>query len=161
MPSTGSGVPKHPSKTPSIGSLTVATGEKTPARSLALHDDNTGDRCIVWRFGDVDHDGDWGFDTLPTKDVVDLLQKLGSFETMKLKNLFAGDSQHGKHYDPTELPPAAQKRLAALKRDDETQISRVRLSGKKRLYGFMRENVFYALWWDPEHKVWPSKKSHT
>lgn len=161
QPKVGSGVPKHASKVPNTGPLTVPPEQKTPESSLSIHDEQVGDRCIVWRFGNVDHDGEWGLDTIPSDDVVDLVKKLGSFETMKIKDLFAAGSQHGKHYDPAEMPSGAQKRLAELRRDDETQISRVRLSGRKRLYGFMREHVFYAVWWDPKHQVWPSMKRNT
>ena len=30
-----------------------------------------------------------------------------------------------------------------------------------QLYGFLVDNVFHMLWWDPEHEIWPSRKKHT
>jgi hypothetical protein len=45
--------------------------------------------------------------------------------------------------------------------DDEDQISRLRVTGRGRLYGFRRDERFYALWWDPEHAIYPSPKKHT
>lgn len=36
------------------------------------------------------------------------------------------------------------------------EMFRFRLSGEKRLWGFRRERVFHAVWWDPNHKVYPS-----
>ena len=45
--------------------------------------------------------------------------------------------------------------------DDETMISRFRFDGSKCIYGFRRDGRFYALWWDPEHLIWPVTKKHT
>lgn len=34
-----------------------------------------------------------------------------------------------------------------------------RITGKERLWGFLRAGVFHALWWDPEHELHLSKRS--
>lgn len=44
---------------------------------------------------------------------------------------------------------------------DETNISRLRINGEQRLYGFRRDPKFYVVFWDPEHKIWPSTLKHT
>jgi hypothetical protein len=44
---------------------------------------------------------------------------------------------------------------------DEDQISRLRVTGRGRFYGFRRAERFYALWWDPEDAIWQSKKKRT
>ena len=79
---------------------------------------------------------------------------------MRVKELFTGQ-EHGKRYNVESISPAAQKRLIELNRDDETQIVRLRLSGKKRLFGFLKGSVFHILGWDPEHEIFPSKKRNT
>lgn len=118
------------------------------------------DEQIVWRFGNLDDSGRWGLSRCSESDLRDLFAKLSSFETMRVKELFTGQ-EHGKRYNVESISPAAQKRLIELNRDDETQIVRLRLSGKKRLFGFLKGSVFHILWWDPEHEIFPSKKRNT
>ena len=53
----------------------------------------------------------------------------------------------------------AYQRLVDLELDDfSTDLFRFRLSGKERLYGFRieAEAMFYMLWYDPHHKIYPS-----
>jgi hypothetical protein len=68
-----------------------------------------------------------------------------------------------KSYPIENLPTrAAQQRLVDLNLDDQTALWRLRLTGTARLYGLMYDDaVFHVLWWDPDHKVWPSRKKHT
>lgn len=119
---------------------------------------------ICYRFGMVDRDGPWGFDKVDGAAFGAVMDKLKSFETMTVNELFAVDSQHGKDYSLAALQEAnrdACRRLEELKHDDLDHISRLRLGGRKRLYGYRLLNVFYLIWWDPEHEVYPSRKKHT
>lgn len=115
----------------------------------------------VWRFSDVDHEGDWAFDGLSGDALVELLKKLGDFESMTMREIFYSGEEPGKEYDVHTLPGPALKRLEAIGRDDETKLARLRLAGAVRLYGFLRRQVFHVLWWDPEHQVYPSRKRNT
>lgn len=36
-----------------------------------------------------------------------------------------------------------------------------RITAKERVWGLLVEDVFYLLWWDPEHEVCPSHLKHT
>jgi len=92
---------------------------------------------------------------------VNILKKLGSYETMTVGELFQPGSRHGKTYPVGDMPAGGPERLLEIDRDDETEISRVLLTSKSRLYGFLREHIFYVLWYDPKHEVWPSRKKHT
>ncbi len=61
------------------------------------------------------------------------------------------------------LTRAAQQDLMKRKlpeKFDETMF-RFRLSGEQRLWGFRKGNVFHVVWWDPEHRVYPTEKAHT
>jgi hypothetical protein len=33
---------------------------------------------------------------------------------------------------------------------------RFRVAGGKRLWGFRNGRVFHAIWWDPDHAVYPT-----
>jgi hypothetical protein len=37
----------------------------------------------------------------------------------------------------------------------------LRLGGEPRLYGFVDENIFHVVFWDPDHEIWPSVLKHT
>lgn len=152
------GWPKR-GKTPSIGEPAAST-VKTP-RALYIDDPDAGERHPVWRFADHDDEGTHTLGNLDGTGLIGLISKLRSFESMKINEIFAVGSEHGKSYPVEDLPTSVQKRLTALGRDDETEVARLRCGGKPRLYGFLRENVFHVLWWDPEHQVYPSKKRNT
>ncbi|MDX1890113.1 hypothetical protein [Mycolicibacterium sp. 050158] len=83
---------------------------------------------------------------------------------MSVAELFAPGSEEGKRYPAQELPNVdAISRLVELELDDQTEIARLRISGKRRLYGFLAEGGqdFYVLWWDPNHEIWPSTPRNT
>lgn len=78
---------------------------------------------------------------------------------MTVNEVFHGGEEPGKDYVLADLPNKdALRRLTELTLDDRDEISRLRISNLGRLYGFRERERFYALWWDPKHRVWPSKK---
>lgn len=96
--------------------------------------------------------------------LLDLLERLQSFESMKCAEVFSPGSEIGKTYSVAEIPTKeARDRLVELQYDDQTEIARLRINGKRRLYGFLPDGGpdFYVLWWDPWHEVWPSKLKNT
>jgi len=117
---------------------------------------------MCWRFSHVDHEGPWSFRDVDTDTFCWILERLANFETMTVNEVFRNGEEPGKSYDVEALPTAeARERLEAMRLSDQTKIHRLRFQGKQRLYGFLHENVFHVIWWDPEHKVWPSKLRNT
>ena len=125
----------------------------------------TGDgSCLRIRLTNVDVGGPWCLTSIERDHFVDLLQRLKSFESMPCTQVFGPGSEEGKVYLVEQLPNRdARDRLVELELDDQTEIARLRINGKRRLYGFFPDGGpdFYALWWDPEHEIWPSPKKHT
>lgn len=146
-------------KVPTIAQPAVDVA-KVP-RALHIDQEDVTKRRLVWRFGDHDDDGEYSLAAIDSATLGELIKKLRSFESMTLGELFAVGSEHGKTYAVETLSAPIQKRLTELGRDDETEVARLRCGGKPRLYGFLRENVFHVLWWDPEHLVYPSQKRNT
>ncbi|MCW4458205.1 hypothetical protein [Microbacterium sp. MPKO10] len=140
--------------------ITPVSHGKNPV-TLDIDQEEVLSRRLVWRFSDVDRDGEWDPAAVSPKQMADLLAKMANYESMKLREIFASGSQHGKKYVVDEMPPKVKKRLVDIERDDETELVRLRCGSKPRLYGFLREHIFHILWWDAEHKVYPSKKKHT
>ncbi|HEX5597025.1 MAG TPA: hypothetical protein VFX61_13570 [Micromonosporaceae bacterium] len=91
-------------------------------------------------------------------DIVDLMTRLRDMEQLTPVQVFSGEL--GKDYgDPARLPcKPARQRLSELGLADETCISRLRIGSMSRLYGFRRDPEFYAVFWDPKHEIWPSKR---
>ena len=61
-----------------------------------------------------------------------------------------------KFIPSAHLCPAAQRRLLDLRLDEFDELFRFRLGNLERLWGVIHLDVFYPVWWDPEHKVCPS-----
>jgi hypothetical protein len=76
-----------------------------------------------------------------------------------------GRDRHRKHHEqpPTSIVDEAQARLLARELDAvmPDDLFRFRLSGEKRLWGFILDGMFYALWWDAGHGIYPTEKAHT
>ena len=136
---------------------------KNPPTVSGLPGSSNSAERICWRFEHVDHDGPWGFREVSAEQLCHILEKLRDFEKMTVNELFRRGGEPGKSYEISGLPTReARERLDALRLADQTQISRLRLTGERRLYGFLDdENVFHVVFWDPEHEIWPSRKKHT
>lgn len=120
---------------------------------------NSGER-ISWRFQHFDWDGPWSFADMD--DFREVECQLRKFETMTIHELFHNGKEPGKRYEVARIPePKALTRLEALNLSDQDEICRLRLSGTKRLYGFLVGTVFHFVFWDPDHQVWPTEKKHT
>jgi hypothetical protein len=84
---------------------------------------------------------------------------------IEAQRLGSGANRHKRHHsqEVRSLVSAAQadvtKRKLSEKFDDS--MFRFRLNGEQRLWGFRRQHVFHVVWWDPEHKVYPTEKKRT
>jgi hypothetical protein len=134
---------------------------KTIDKAAIADPDAPAPKRIVWSFRGYDVDGPYCLMRATQEQFLSIIAKLRDFEGFDLQALQAGGSQHFKRYPLDTLPSGASKRLIEIDHDDEDCICRLRLGGKQRLYGFLRENVFEILWWDPEHAVVPSHLKHT
>lgn len=150
------GAATSPAKVPRSA---VRLVDKSPA---TLPQAQSTRRRPSWRFGLVDQDGPWPLSACTGEEMHDVVDKLRSFESMTCPEL-ERNGETLKHYAVEDLPTAkAAQRLVELRLDDQTRISRLRLAGKPRLYGFMDDDsTFHIVWWDPEHEVWPSTKRNT
>lgn len=137
------------------------SNDRTPRKARTFNPTDPTDKVVV-QFGRFDVDSQWCLSTIAPDELRTLLNRIKSFETMTVTEAFNQHDEPGKDYSIADLPlNAALERLVELEYDDEDQISRLRVTGSGRLYGFRRNERFYALWWDPKHEIYPSKKKHT
>lgn len=103
----------------------------------------------------------WGWPLLTAPDALRLIQFLRMLATTPWREIRLQTSgKHLRHHPQpiTSLCSAARRRLRELELDDlDTEIFRFRDGGKKRLWGFDRDGIFYAVWWDPDHEVYPTE----
>ena len=129
---------------------------------LSLPGAGNSEERPCWRFTHVDHDGPWGFDKVEPSVLCNILVRLGNFESMTLNKVFRSGGYPGKDYEVAAIPNSdALARLEAIGLADQTKIWVLRLGGEPRLYGFLDENIFHIVFWDPEHEIWPSVLKHT
>lgn len=154
--------PKN-AKRPAVEAGLRAPGRKAipPAARAALLQPRTSGTIVI-RWTSFDYEGPFCLGKSDAATIVDVLMKLRNFESLTIRELFRPGSEHGKTYAVAEVPnPLVMERLTALGMADETEISRLRLTGTQRLYGFVKESEFYPVFWDPKHEIWPSTKKHT
>jgi hypothetical protein len=72
------------------------------------------------------------------------------------------EKKNKNHSIPLDhVTKAARDRLKEMNRDDLDPLFSLRLSGKVRIWGWRDQELFYIIWWDPEHTVCPSSKKHS
>ncbi len=134
------------------------TDDRRPRKARTFNPTNSTGTVVV-QFGRFDVDSQWCLSKITPDAMRTLLARIRSIESMTVAEAFNNRDEPGKDYSIDDLPSKeARERLVELEYDDEDQISRLRVTGRGRLYGFRRDARFYALWWDPEHAIYPSPK---
>lgn len=122
----------------------------------------------LWRLSllDQQHDGSWSWKITP-ETLQKIIVFLTDMERLTWREIWAqqagGNRRRGnKHkYIPVDhLCSEAQKRLDALGIVEWDSLFRFRTGGMERLWGVISDEeprVFYPIWWDPGHRVCPSK----
>lgn len=117
----------------------------------------------AWRlsFLDLDHAGGWSWQVSPV-DLREIIGFLSEMERLTWTEVHAQitSSKRGSHRKHHPMPigqlcTEAQQRLQELQLDDFDDLFRFRLGNKRRLWGILDEDMFYPVWWDSEHKVYP------
>ena len=90
--------------------------------------------------------------------VQEIFDSKKSFEIMDNRS-----GNQGSHsVEVAKLCKEARDRLSELKLDDINSLFSFRLTGKQRIWcQKISGEPMRVLWWDPEHKVYPSQKKHT
>ena len=130
--------------------------DKTPKR---LQDPvNYDDKNFSWRIhnGFIDyehHEFGWHkCDILYFLKVI--VQRLQSYEGQVWHEI-----KHNRHCHPwgtDEIPKDCYARLEERQIDIE-ELYQIPLGNKPRIIGYKTGNIFYLIWWDPEHKFCPTR----
>lgn len=71
-----------------------------------------------------------------------------------------GKVRHNKHHSQAwdSLCNEAQERWMEIGRTEE-ELFRFRVGGKQRIWGVRQGAVFFVVWWDAEHQIYPTEKN--
>jgi hypothetical protein len=152
------------SKRKKLGKLSPAQLKELPRpRRLSAIADNSDGRHPAWRlaFLDLEHAGNWSWQ-LGAEDLHEIVRFLREMERLTWTEIYAQltSSKRGSHRKHHAMPAAqlcgeAQRRLEELRLDDFDELFRFRLGNMRRLWGIVDDEVFYPVWWNAEHRVYP------
>jgi hypothetical protein len=114
-----------------------------------------------WRLSllDPDHAGRWAWSTADEpmlRQIVDFLSQMERLTWAEIRAQVHSGGHRKHHAIPVgQLCPEARQRLRHLRLDDLDELFEFRLGSKRRLWGFIANGVFYPVWWDEHHQVYP------
>ena len=105
----------------------------------------------AWTFANSDQEM-WAFSRDHMGDLfwTEILPRLKALETQTWSEILIRDKKQNHSLDLDELNKVAQDRLASKYIEAESLIS-LRITGNRRLYGYMTGRVFNVLWYDDDH----------
>ena len=111
-----------------------------------------------WCFSRSDDSSErWSIMQITKNELLELKNRLSSYERMTWAEI-EGDENH---FIPIgSMIKDAQDRAYDIKIYQDSLFS-LRISGRKRLFGFIQEGVFFIIWYDRNHEVCISHKKHT
>ena len=114
-----------------------------------------------WAVSMMEIYGEFGWGKIGRSDLDRVRKRLGNFEGMTWNEILI---QGGGRHHPIPIPKiskAAKKRLEEIRQDDIEELMSLSLTGQERILGIRENSTLRLLWWDPEHRVCPSKMKHT
>lgn len=152
-------------------SATPPTPARVPKRLRGVSLDGPGrEHHPLWRLSLLDDEfvGSWSWkvDERTIGTIVCLLQEMERLTWAEVRNQMTGGERRrgAKHKSiPVEnLCSEAQARLEEIGLGDWDELFRFRTGNMHRLWGIIVDEngakIFYPIWWDPDHKVCPSKE---
>lgn len=136
---------------------TAKIAEKAEAKKAAViakEPSLDGGGPLAWRIGIMDHDGPFGWSQLTdAAKLREVISKLHEFEHKPWAEITKGGSHP---IECSRLCKEAKDRLKKISQDDVEELMSFRLTGKNRVWCIRHLNVMRILWWDPDHKVYPT-----
>lgn len=101
----------------------------------------------------MDLDGPYGWKSATPLELVQIFERLREFERLTWAEI--EQQKSCGPMEPEVICKEAQERLATIGLDTVGALFKLRVDKKARVWGYRHEHVFFVVWWDPEHKVYP------
>ena len=145
----------------------VVDSKSTKIPKLAADGEGYYEKPPVWAFSKSDFDhSKWGLET-NSNQILRITKKLKDFEGMTWRQIL-GDTSGRKsapkncEKNVTQIISEAQERFKQLNLYHEhDSIYSLTIDGATRLWGVRTGNIFYVVWIDTQHEIYPVSKSHT
>ncbi len=109
------------------------------------------DRYLVWRFGKMDWNGDFGCDKLGLVDAPELEQELAAFQAEPIWSL--RKKNWLKFISVQDMTTEGRQRLAEVNQQEDG-LWQLHLNRYKwRVWGYFEDPEFSFVWWDSDHGV--------
>jgi hypothetical protein len=125
---------------------------------------------LKWEYKNPDIEGVWRWG-IERKQLNDDFSEISTFLNSLTSNKWfevlsfttGGENRHYcNHYQEiTTIDHDAIKRWKDIGLEEYDTAFRFRLSSKKRIWGYKQKGIFYLVWWDPTHEIYPVEKKHT
>ncbi|MBU1565366.1 MAG: hypothetical protein KJ630_07040 [Proteobacteria bacterium] len=115
------------------------------------------ERYPTWRFSTADKFGPFAW-PVGKQEELEVVKRLHEFDSMEWMSIKGGVHHSIKVKD---LGKEAQKRLLEIEQDDVSAVFSFHLTGTLRIFAILDRHIAKLLWYDPKHKVYPSKKKNT
>lgn len=116
---------------------------------------------VSWQLTRLDWDGPWGWNRVDMSSWRErIYPKLKSFESMKWTEVKKA-KKHNHSVQVSGFAKKARDRIVELGLGEYDELFSMRLSSKERIYGILSKGVLAVIWYDPDHKVYPSNLRHT
>jgi hypothetical protein len=110
----------------------------------------------AWRFRATRMKDPFGWHTVDRAQSLEVLNLLKNLETMTWFEILIKDKGRNHTISANELSKPAQTCLEGDWQGGADEVTSLRLTNKKRVFGILDQGVFHILWWDPEHEACPS-----
>lgn len=148
-------MPKDRSKRP--GQSLRPSEEKQPRgglKALSIHT-----LPFKWTTESCDLEGPFGWSKIEHETLLkDIFPKLQNFESQTWGEIET--QSNGRHHlvETSGMADEAKGRLEDTEFSGQENLFSLRVEGGCRLWGVRTGAVFQVLWYDPEHRVWPTEK---
>lgn len=124
--------------------------------------------CFCWRVDHADlHHDEWGWGTLSLGEFFEIAKKLQNIEGIPWNELWNEMGRIHRH-SPDRIDSRAQNRLLELSDsgvipEEWTGLTlhSYRVGSRERVWGYKIGTIYYLLWWDPYHTVYPVELKYT
>lgn len=154
-------IPQDNVKSQKSAKVTDHNSAKTPKLGSC---ESYYERAPVWAFSKSDFEHDkWGLEA-NNDQILRITKKLKDFEGMTWRQILsdtAGRKSAPKNSEKsvTQIIKEAQERFNVLNLFREhDSIYSLTIDGATRLWGVRTENIFYIVWIDPHHEIYPVGK---
>ena len=102
-------------------------------------------------------DGTFGWRHVDGEDLIAAIRALIDFTGRLWKESLTDSNRHYHFVSVDEISgPASSELLHSIE-----ELLSIRVSSRKRIYGYRENFTLHILWWDPMHQVYPVPKKYT